>query len=78
VVLHVLADTAQLLHQRHADASEMLGWPTPDRCRMCGEPIASPDRIVIAIHSQLWIAKPRWDGLDGTRGLPSWHKDGAP
>jgi hypothetical protein len=29
VVLHVLADTAQLAHDRHADAAEMLGIADP-------------------------------------------------
>ena len=46
VVLHVLADAAQFMHDRHADLRPRCsGSPTPDSCRMCGEPIAPADRI---------------------------------
>ena len=40
------ADAAQFVHDRHADLRPRCsGSPTPDSCRMCGEPIAPADRI---------------------------------
>ena len=46
VVLHVAADAAQFMHDRHADRRPRCsGSPTPDSCRMCGEPTAPADRI---------------------------------
>jgi hypothetical protein len=42
MVLHVLADAAQVMDDRDADAPEMLGIANPDNCSMCGEPIGRP------------------------------------
>jgi hypothetical protein len=42
VVPHVIADAAHFVHDRDADAPEMLGIANPDVCRMCGEPITRP------------------------------------
>jgi hypothetical protein len=46
VILHVLADAAQFMHERHADLPEMLGIADPDNCRKCREPIAPAGRII--------------------------------
>jgi len=45
VVLHVLADAAQLKDYRRADAPEMLRVADSHGCRISSEPTAPADKI---------------------------------
>jgi hypothetical protein len=85
MVLHVLADAAQFMHDRHADLREMLGLPTPDNCRICGEPIAPADRITSRAASARSTKPPRenstpvaryrrWTGADAIALLARYRE----